>query len=88
MSDMPVGIARPRSVRAARDLRAGDKVNINRKLVTVRFISFLPARIDQRALELLTYGRDKDGTVIVEAKTDEGRTIRHEFDENEVVSIY
>lgn len=88
MTDMPLGVARPRSIRAARDLRAGDKVSINREFVTVKFVSFLPARIDQRALELLTYGRDKEGTVIVETKADDGRTVRHEFDESEVVSIY
>jgi len=88
MTDMPVGIARPRFVRAARDLRAGDKVNIGRDLVTVLFVSHLPARIEQRTMELLAYGRDLKGSVIVEARDDDDRRIRHEFDEDEVVSIY
>jgi len=88
MTDMPVGIARPRSVRAARDLRAGDKVSIGRDLVTVLFASHLPARIEQRTMELLTRGRDLKGSVIVEARNDDGRRVRHEFDEDEVVSIY
>jgi len=88
MTDMPVGIARPRSVRAARDLRAGDKVSIGRDLVTVLFVSHLPARIEQRAMEILSRGRDLNGSVIVEARNDDGRHVRHEFDEDEVVSIY
>lgn len=88
MSDIPAGVHRPRLIRAARDLRAGDKVVINRNMLTVKFVSHLPARIDRRAIEMMTRGRDLEGKVMVDAKNDEGRTVRHEFDENEVVSIY
>lgn len=88
MTDLPVGIRRPRMIRSARDLRAGDKVEIGRQMVTVKFVSHLPARIDQRAIEMMTRGRDLEGTVMVEASNDEGRTVRHEFDETEVVTVY
>lgn len=88
MTDLPVGVRRPRIIRSARDLRAGDKVEIGRQMVTVKFVSHLPARIEQRAIEMMTRGRDLEGTVIVEASNEEGRTVRHEFDEHEVVSIY
>jgi len=57
-------------------------------MVTVEFVSSLPARVERRALEMMTRGRDLDGTVIVEGRNEQGRTIRHEFDEHEVVSIY
>lgn len=57
-------------------------------MLTVKFVSHLPARIDRRAIEMMTRGRDLEGKVMVDAKNDEGRTVRHEFDENEVVSIY
>lgn len=83
-----MGVRRPRTVRLARDLRSADRVQINREMVTVEFVSSLPARVERRALEMMTRGRDLDGTVIVEGKNEQGRTIRHEFDEHEVVSIY
>lgn len=75
-------------IRSARDLRAGDKVEISRQMVTVKFVSHLPARLDQRAMEIVTRGRDLEGTVIVEATNDEGRTVRHELAESEIVSVY
>lgn len=74
--------------RAARDLRSGDRLSVNRRFVTVGSVWRRPARADRRYIELLTRGRDLEGTVVVEAKNDEGRTVRHEFGENEVVSIY
>jgi len=83
-----MGVRRPRTVRLARDLRSADRVQINREMVTVEFVSSLPARVERRALEMMTRGRDLDGTVIVEGRNEQGRTIRHEFDEHEVVSIY
>ena len=83
-----MGVRRPRTVRLARDLRSADRVQINREMVTVEFVSSLPARVERRALEMMTRGRDLDGTVIVEGRSEQGRTIRHEFDEHEVVSIY
>lgn len=73
--------------RAARDLRSGDRLSIGRKFVTISFVWHRPARADRRYIELLTRGRDLEGTVEVEAKNDEGHTVRHEFGENEVVSI-
>lgn len=75
-------------IRSARDLRAGDKVEIGRQMVTVKFVSHLPARIEQRTIEMMTRGRDLEGTVIVEASNEEGSRVRHEFPENEIVSVY
>jgi len=75
-------------IRSARDLRSGDKVEISRQMVTVRFVSHLPARIERRAMEMMTRGRDLEGTVMVEASNEEGRTVRHEFEETEVVTVY
>lgn len=88
MRETEKGFRRPRMVRAARDLRKGDIIEIGRQTVTVSFASWMPARIDQRALELLTYGRDKEGTVTVQGKTVEGQIVRHDFGENDIVTIY
>lgn len=57
-------------------------------MVTVSFVSHSPARIEQRALEMMTRGRDLEGTVIVQGKDQDGHTVRRELDETEVVSIY
>lgn len=88
MNETEKGFRRPRMVRAARDLRKGDIIEIGRQTVTVSFTSWMPARIDQRTMELLTRGRDKEGTVTVQGKTVEGHIVRHDFDEGEIVTIY
>lgn len=88
MSDIEKGFRRPRLVRAAKDLRKGDIIEIGREVVTVSFASWMPARLDQRAMEILTRGQDKEGTVTVQGKTPEGRIVRHDFDESEIVSIF
>jgi hypothetical protein len=75
-------------IRSARDLRAGDKLEISRRMVTVKFVSYLPARLEERTMEMMTRGRDLEGTVVVEARDGDGRTVRHEFLEGEVVTIH
>jgi hypothetical protein len=88
MSETEKGFRRPRMIRAARDLRRGDIIEIGREVVTVSFASWEPARLDQRAMEILTRGMDKEGSVSIQGKTVEGRTVRHEFGENDIVTIY
>jgi hypothetical protein len=87
MTDSTIGVPRPRLVRVARDLRRGDVIEINRKLVTVEFTSWIPARLDQRAISMMTRGRDLEGRVSVHGRNEDGRTVCHEFSEGDIFSI-
>lgn len=84
----PMGTLKPRTVRAARDLRTGEKILSQNEMMTIHFVSFLPARVDRRAMEMLTRGRDIADAVVIEAKSDSGRMQRIEFDAGDIVPTY
>ena len=69
----------------AASLRAGDKVNINHQVMTVRSVSFLQARADKRAMSMMTRGRDLAPVVQVDFLNAQGRLVSRDFDDMEVV---
>ena len=82
-----MGVREPRAVRQARDLRAGDKVEINREVMTVRYVSSRQARIDHRAMSMMTRGQDLEPIVSVDFLNSQGRQVSHEFDAGQIVLV-
>lgn len=68
-------------------LQAGDKVTINNQVMTVKSVSFRQARVDKRAMSMMTSGRDLQPVVSVDFINAQGRLVSHEFNELEPITI-
>ncbi len=71
----------------ASSLRTGDKVNINHQVMTVKSVSFRQARVDRRAMSMMTSGRDLAPVVSVDFLNEQGRLVSHDFGDRELVII-
>ena len=68
-------------------LQTGDKVTINNQVMTVKSVSFRQARVDKRAMSMMTSGRDLQPVVSVDFLNAQGRLVSHEFNELEPITV-
>jgi hypothetical protein len=71
----------------ASSLRAGDKIVVNNKFMTVKSVSFRQARTDKRAISMMTTGRDLQSVVSVDLLNEQGRLVSRDFYDIEVVDV-